>query len=259
MKKQQHKYRLKISKPKKEDYTLGGFSLVPKEVLQKDRDWTAYLPIKEFQDINNIEPYACVAFTVLNCVEILIKRKYGEDVNYSDRFLAAVSGTKEGGNSPQTVCEFLRKVGVVPQELWPFNKSIDSFKKFYTPLPPKLYELAKEFNEKWDFKHEYVDGKDIDDALLYSPLLISVYAWIKEGSLYVKPRGKKDNHATTYVRRTVDSRVVFDSYDADLKDVDLNALPMVAKRFWIKKKEVTSKFTSLIKLWTTLRNIFIRP
>src|SRR3990167_4962175 len=96
-------YGLIIEKPQKEDYIFGA-SPLPYEELQPDGDWTSFLPYKEIQNLNGIEPYACVSFTILNCVEILIKRKYGKDTNWADRFLAANSGTKEGGNSPNVVC-----------------------------------------------------------------------------------------------------------------------------------------------------------
>ena len=137
-------YGLKIN-PITPDNHIFGSGAVPFEIIRPDGDWTNSLVQKEFQNLNQIEPYACVAFTILNCVEILIKEKYGEERNYSDRFLAAVSGTKEGGNDPHIVCEFLRKVGVVLQEIWPFDETITTFEKFYEPLPPKLYELAQEF------------------------------------------------------------------------------------------------------------------
>ena len=120
-------FGLKIDYPKASDYVLGGISPVPKENLQPDKDWTLFLPDTEKQN-KGFETYACVSFTILNCVEMLILRKYGIKKNYADRFLAAVSGTKDGGNSPQVVCEFLRKIGIVPEELWLFES--DSFEKF---------------------------------------------------------------------------------------------------------------------------------
>ena len=144
-------YGLKYDQPDSSHWVFGGGN-VPMEVLQPDKNWRNFLPKHEIQN-QGIETYACVTFTLLNCLEILIKRQYGEERNYSDRFLAAVSGTKEGGNSPQVVCEFLRKVGVIPEELWPFNDK--SFQDYYSPIPPKLYELAREFNEEWDFRHEF--------------------------------------------------------------------------------------------------------
>jgi len=227
-------YGLIIDERKPADYVLGAFTKLPEEVLQENGDWTDYLPLEEKQNIG-LESMACVTFTILNCVEILIKRKYGEERNYSDRFLAAVSGTTKNGNSPQQVAEFLRKVGVVKEDVYPFNAS--GFDDFYKPLSPKLYELAKEFNEEWDFMHEFVEGKDIDTAITYSPLLISVAAWFNDNGIYYRPKGMKDNHATTYVKSMPDYRLVFDSYDSHLKKVHPGALPMVAKRFWIEKKK----------------------
>lgn len=244
-------YRLILDYPQQGDYVetkLGGSSPLSSKILQEDMDWTPFLPNKELQNFGIIEPYACVAFTILNCVEILAKKQYNEDVNYSDRFLAAISGTKEGGNSPHVVAEFLRKVGVVPQELWPYDETIASFEEFYKPIPPKLYELAREFNKKWDFKHSFVEPELIDEALKRSPLLISVYAWRQQGDIYIKPSGVIDNHATTYVKRKTNSRLVFDTYDSILKDVDLNHVPTIIKRFELVKKTNSKCW---LKRWLT--------
>ena len=246
-------YGLKFDEIKKEDYIFGG-GQVPKEILQPDGDWSSFLPAKEFQNLNGVEPYACVTFTLLNCVETLIKRKYGLDRNYSDRFLAAISGTKEGGNSPQTVCEFLRKIGVVSQETWPFGPEITTFEAFYSPIPPKLQALASEFNAEWDFLHDYVPTghKDITEALKCSPLLISVSAWYENNGIYYRPEGMQDNHATTmFYERNGEFRRVFDSYDnPHIKDVAWANIPMVVKRFWVQKKEKKST------IWDFLRSLF---
>lgn len=255
------KYGFKLDEIKPEDYIFGG-GKIPTEILQSDSDWTSYLPEKEYQNLNNIEPYACVTFTVLNCVEILIKRQYGEDKNYSDRFLAAISGTKEGGNSPQIVCEFLRKIGVVPQDLWPFDSSINTFEKFYSPIPPKLYELAKEFNEEWDFRHEYVptNKESISAAIQSSPLLVSVPAWNERNGKYYRPDGVPDNHATTMVyERLGDFRRIFDSYadgagDPAIKDIEWEMMPTVIKRFWIKKRKDV-QIEQLNLLWQILNKM----
>ena len=86
-----------ISEPKGTDFIFGA-GKIPEVVLQPNGDWTDFLTTKEFQAPYNFETYACVTFTILNCIEILIKRQYGIEKNYSDRFLAIVSGTKNPGN-----------------------------------------------------------------------------------------------------------------------------------------------------------------
>ena len=196
------KYGLLFEKPKKEDYVFGAFSLVP--------------------------------------FEILIYKKYGLRRNYSDRFLATVVGTRGKGATPQEVCEFLRKIGVVSQETWPFDESINTEDRFFAKSPPKLYELAAEFNREWNFKHEYVPSEhnEISKALTSSPLLISVYGWKERNGKFYRPSGVKDNHATTmFYQRDGEFRRVFDSYDyPHIKDVEWESVPKVVKRFWIEKK-----------------------
>src|SRR3990167_265905 len=238
-------YGYKPNVPKKENYVFGSiFSPVPFEEINPSGDWTSDLPVTEAQNLNLIEPYACVTFTILNCIEILIKKKYGLDRNYSDRFLAAVSDTKEGGNTPDQVCEFLRKIGVVPEELLPFSSDIDSFDKYYAPISPKLYELARDFLTEWDFKYEDVpdNNQAILKALKCSPLGLAVTAWFQRGSKYYKPEKWPDNHFTTLIKaESGDYKRVFDSYadgegDPYLKDVEWETPHSAIKRFYIKKK-----------------------
>lgn len=234
-------YGLKLDKQEPQDYVFG--AVLPTEILQQDGDWSDHLPVKEFQNLNGVEPYACVSYTLLNCVEILIKRKYGVEKNYSERFLAAISGTKEGGNSPKTVAEFLRKIGVVPQEIWPFDTSIDTFEKFYSPVPAKIYQIAEEFRKEFDFKYEFVPSNhtSITRALKSSPLLISVSAWFEndKGQFY-RPDGMTDNHATTlFVEKEGEYMRVFDSYDRPvIKDIVWTAIPQQVMSFKIAKKSV---------------------
>lgn len=251
-------YGLKLDAPKPEDYIFGG-GMMPYEVLEPDGDWSDSLPVTERQDLNGIEPSACVTFTVLNCVEMLIKKKYGITVNYSDRFLASISGTKEGGNSPQVVCEFLRKIGVVPEEVLPFDSTIDTFDKFYAGIPASLIKLAEEFKKNWDFTHEYVPTlpNEITKALRSSPLLISVSAWFKnhETGLYERPPGMVDNHATTLISERIgEFRRVFDSYgDPYIKDIRYSDMPMQIKRFHIEKRVPKKTLLDIIKvLWQKL-------
>lgn len=248
----QYNYGLKFDRPDPEHYVFGASS-IPFEILQEDGDWTPYLPVQEFQNLNGIETYACATVTLLNCVEILIKKQYGIERNYSDRFLANISGTKEGGNSPQVVCEFLRKIGVVEQDKWPFGPDINTFEKFYSPIPQALQELAKEFTDEWDFKHEFVPPiiTEIQKALQCSPLMISVYAWVRDqNNLYYNPH-MTDNHATTLIKLVPDvCKVVFDSYDPVIKDLKWSDTPTIVKRFYIKKKIVAPKnywFVDIIK------------
>jgi len=225
---------------KPEDYIFGGGRL-PMEEIQPDGYWTNSLPVVEIQELHGVEPYGCVSFTILTSVEILIKEKYDLERNYSDRFLAAISGTRERkGNSPGNVADVLKHKGVVLQDVWPFNKDINTYEKFYGEIPQNIIDLAKEFNEEWDFGYERVPSNPeaISAALKCSPLLISVYAWTKnDKGLYYRPEGYSDIHATTMIaEREGEYRRVFDTYEPHIKDYDWNSMPIQVMRFWIEKK-----------------------
>ena len=117
-------------------------------------------------------------------------------------------------------------------------------------MPPKLYELAREFNEKWDFKHEFVPNnpESIRQALKSSPLGASVPAWYQIGEKYYRPNNIADNHFTTLIKENT----VFDSYDSVIKTLDENLRHNVIKRFYIKKKSTNTK-----TWWQTLwHNLF---
>lgn len=236
-----NKYGLKLDIIQPEDWRFGSMGT---EAINPSGDWTAFLPVKEFQNLNGIEPYACVLFTLLNCVETLIKYIYGEERNYSDRFLATLVNTRNGGCSPKDACEVLRKMGVVPQDVWPFDASIDTADKFFAPVPDEVMAIAEEFIKEWEFNYEFVpsDNASITAALKCSPLLFSVAAWFVKAdeNIYYRPEGMTDNHATTcFSERVGEYRRMFDSYDMPrIKDYDYVVSPLQVMRFRIKKREV---------------------
>lgn len=221
--------------PSDDDYVFG--AALPMQVLQENGSWRYWLPVTEFQDMNDIEPSACVSFTVLNCVEILIKKQYGISTNWSDRYLAAISDTTRAGNTPRKVIDTLRKKGVVDQDSWGFDGTIDSFEKFYQKPPSALIGIAREFLEDWEVSYEEVPHDQISEALKTSPLLLSVAAWFeyKDGHYY-RPDGVQDNHATTLVGETSDHWIVFDSYPPNIKYYK-KVKPLACKRFRVTRRE----------------------
>ena len=243
--------------PSEKDYVFGA-SGVPMTVLVEDGDWTPYLPDKEYQNLNGVEPYACVTFTILNAVETLIFKQYGIRKNFSDRFLAAISGTKEQqGNSPREVGDALRKHGVTLEEVWPFSSDVSTYETYYAEIPDEARKIAKEFTDEWVFSYESVPTNPdaISAALKCSPLLMSVYAWLEgPDGRYIRPQGYSDIHATTlFYERQGEFRRVFDTYadglgDPAIKDVHWDAMPEVVKRFYIKKRDKALEISLLSQL-----------
>lgn len=208
-----------------EDYVFGSFiSPTPKDILQSDGDWTPYLPVDEFQNLNGIEPQSCTCFGTLSAVEILIKRKYGHDKNYSDRWLAKYAGidpTKGGGN-PHTVAETLRKKGSPYQEKWDVTPDVTTVEGYYQDPPRSLEtEARRDFIDQYTFLHEYVgpSKEQVLQALKLSPLGVSVAAWFEQDGVYYKPTGMNENHWCVCYGYDAekDAWRIFDSYDNSRK------------------------------------------
>lgn len=177
-------------------------------------------------------------------------------MNFSDRFLAKASGTTKNGASLGQVCETLRKVGVPIEERYPWTDDVDTWEEYYQPIPPKLFDNAKEdFLDKFSFRHEYVnaDEHSIKEALKRSPLVFAVYAWAEKDGVNYKPKGAMENHAVVcYGWEQVGDEVhwkIFDSYDNFTKLY--SDLPLIVKRFEIKKSTYGGKlsYKDILKKW----------
>lgn len=199
------------------DYILGGIVQLKGVPLVPTGQWDAYLPEIENQSRDGFEPYACVSYAILNAVEMLIKKVYGSDENFSDRFLAYSTGTQaKQGNDPTTVCTFLGRKGDVHEADWPYDS-----KNFYATPPQPLYTLAKEFIAHYKYDNQWVPATPIAmiDALTRSPLTVAGFAWQSNNDgLYYWPDGAMADHYFViygYVRNQ--HWLAFDTYDNNYK------------------------------------------
>ena len=238
-----------------EDYVLGSQSKLPVLILQENQDWTAHLPEKELQAARGFEPSACVAYTLLNCAEILVKKIYKEARNWADRALAKLTDTdKKGGNSFKAGADFLRNRGALPEELWP--NDANSFEEYYKELPQETLDVLHEFTDEFDFGYERVEIKDIPQALKLSPLAIAVAAWWQdENGNFYKPQGVTEGHATTLFKYEDGVYYCFDTYDSPHIKKYISE-PSVAYRFHIEKKTNVQAQLSLIQsIINALKNV----
>lgn len=246
-------------------YFLGA-GLVPQVVLQPNSDWTDSLPETEKQR-RQFETFNCTSFNTLNAIEMLMFKKFGQRVNYSDRWVGIVAGTsaKKGGNDPHVVCEAIRKHGLIPEEMLPYTDDLKTAEEYYS-FKGADEEACKRAGEEWkrqyEFKHEWVfkQNQPLEEkmnnmkvALKYSPLALSVYAWEKSGEVYIS--GGRENHWTSKFAQPKYSNI-FDSYDPFIKAVDQNF--SFCKRFSIEKqatKEEIGGFIQILKgmlIWLNL-------
>lgn len=135
------------------DY-IGG--TLPYEIVNPSGDWAAYLPDPEWQTTAKTDTMACVSFSALNCIETLVYFHTGKKVNFSDRFLAYMSGTTIHGNFLFKVADSIRKDGLILQEEWKTEPDMD-WATYYAVPPIELINKAKKFLDEWIVNYEFID------------------------------------------------------------------------------------------------------
>lgn len=136
-----------IIEHKPTDYIAG---VLPYEVVNPTGDWENYLPSQEKQVFNFVDSMACVTFSALNCIETQYKFLTGQDINFSDRFIAKLSGTTRQGNTIQRVLDTIRKYGLVLEENWPTSPDF-IWEEYYAEIPSFVLAKAKKYNIGYEF------------------------------------------------------------------------------------------------------------
>lgn len=206
-------------KPLKKDYKIGASPIV-EEVLQENGCWDDYLPEVEKQKrYGGEDKMACVTFSALNTLEILHKRKYNVEKNWSDRFTAKISGTTKTGNNLRNVAESIRKDGLVDEKDWGWEESWD---EYYKEIPNEIKQKGKDFLNNYLINYEWVPDvspSSLVSALKYAPLQVVVY-WnaVDDDELYFADRKHAGNHAVSlYGYIPGYCWKIFDHYDQYLK------------------------------------------
>lgn len=244
------------------------------QALQADGQWDAFLPPREQQFNASFDTMSCVSFANLNVVEMLIRRLFGEQKEYADRFLSRASGTTQNGNSPTRVAETLRLNGVVDEPVWPWN-NITSWADFAADIPKSIYDQAKKWG--YDFNHEFVPSNptSMKAALPFGPLSVSVVGWVRDADGYFyKPEGQRDGHMTViygYVDgkfwKCLDTYNIAGEGDSVLKKIRWDTNFEMVKRFSIRKQEEVDAeltvFQTLLKyglsaFWSRFVELFQR-
>lgn len=254
-----------------EHYVLGGYTKLKGQILNFSGDWFSYLPKVEVQHTKDFDTFGCVSFGVLNQIEMIYKLLTGKERNYSDRYTYITSKTiPNGGNSPHIVLESIRKsAGLLLEELLPFDNSIRTIEQFNSPRP-MTKELLEKGQDWWlenSLGHEWVfTGNEplkerqerLLSALKYSPVGISVYAWVYDSDKrwYVKPYGVFDNHYTIVIKRRDDGAwIVFDSYEENTKVLDPNYNFGTAKVIYINPSIIVPLFQRILDVFAKILNI----
>lgn len=234
--------------PSEKDYVFGAGNAPIDEVLPTG-NWREVDLLPERQS-KQFDTFGCTNFTTLNALECLLKIKFKEWHNKSERFNYIDSGTAPGrGNTPKNAADSIRKKGTIPESELPFDDSIDTIEKFSSPnpLPIELYRKAEEFLKEYEFKYDFlptengqVSRETLRKALKCSPIGIAVYAWAEKDGVYVRAGG--DVHFTLLVNVKESGELeVFDSYEPFYKTLSADFPIYIAQRYYLRKKTEEEK------------------
>ncbi len=214
-----------------EDYIFG--ASLPREVISQDGTWN--IPVYEPQ-AKKYETWGCTVWGGQNQIEMYMKKVFGFEPNYDERFNYILAGVDVGGTNPQDAYESFRKDGLIDDQ--PQPDTFDEFKdKSYITVDKRV--KGQHWLNKYVIKHEWIKKPTMDDiinALPYSPIALGVTAWHEKDGVYVD-RGERNNHwcvafaPTTYKgRKTVK---IFDSYDQSVKTLHPDHAISIAKRIYL--------------------------
>lgn len=157
------------------DYIAG---TLPFEERKPDGDWTSSCPPGEWQYKDGQDLMACVTFSALNSIEAQELHLTGKQVNYSDRWIAKMSGTTKQGNYLYKVADTIRESGLVTEEDYPTTSY--AWDEYYADIPEPLLSQLKEKGQQWLATHQVnyewltVNDWNLDHHLKHAPIQVVI-------------------------------------------------------------------------------------
>lgn len=212
------------------DYLAGAFSFVSWEERLKTGNWRPFLPPGERQFNGTIDTMACVTFSALNSIETQEKFLTGKQPNYSDRWIAKMSGTTHEGNYLYKVADAIRKYGLVLEEDYSFVSGM-TWDEYYTDIPEaKMNELlakGKAWLDEWSALSEFltVSKDSFLRHLKHAPIQVTIPGHAIEHFLF------EEQDVVNY----------FDTYNPFEKQIGLPTIQSALK-IVLTPKTVTKRF-----------------
>ena len=212
------------------DYVAGKASGIEFEDRVSDTNHTPYLPDEERQHINGVETMSCVTFSALNDCEIggnylLAHNRFSDEArtfflnhgyivngkfNFSDKFIAILSGTTKDGNYLTKVLDTIRTVGLIPESMLPAGNP-KTFEEYHNPaqITQAMLDLGKEslkyllVQYEWVYIPEMAKGETIDQlhSRIYTQMRQAPFQLAKNGhatALYMAVYKNKWGQFETY-------------------------------------------------------------
>lgn len=185
---------------------------IPYEVRLESGDWRPYAPVHEKQK-DPLETMACVTFSFNNCLETQYKF-FGREINFSDRFLAKMSGTTQDGNYLDKVADTARKVGLVTEAQYPNNPKATTWAVYYREIPDDIKRQA--IPQPIQYEGVDISLENLKKHLKQSPIQITIPA-------------PHPNHAVTLVYIEGTTAYYLDHYNYQIKEIEVSKISTALK------------------------------
>lgn len=165
---------------KDSDYIAG---VLPYFVRVLDGNWTPWIPQGEKQYNKAADSMSCVSFAETSSIETQEKFLTGFAPNYSDRWVAKVSGTTREGNYLWKVADTIKEYGLVWEEHYPQPIAPWTFDEWMSDIPPELLARLKQKGQEWKWwwtiQYEWVNlhtnpTENILKALRQCPVIMII-------------------------------------------------------------------------------------
>lgn len=188
-----------------DQYVLGASKVRHEGLMKYGHGWGDYLPLGETQS-RKIDAQSCPVGGWNNIIEAIGNFKFNKGLvgwkkfqdNLSERYAAIAMGMNGNGGNPHVAAEFIRYItGCLPEAFLPFNDSIDTLGKYFSPkpLPYSLFKYGYAWMQKYDFRHQWViTGQEtlsekqaiMKEWLQDGPIGVAGYAWSRhaDGKYY---------------------------------------------------------------------------
>jgi len=246
-----------FEKENTKDYILGANSPLknPPVMFNDGHGWSSFRKGGEMQFNDKFDTFSCVVFSIGKALVAYLAKRYGIITSVAEMFNAFFADTIPGvGTTVRKGMESYRKYGWVKDEVYPFTA--ETTKKQYFSRPPLEIQIkAKGKLTKWKVNWEAIDRsgnvshKKIKDALRYTPVICSGYAWASQNGIY-KDYGNTPNHlflVDDWADNEKYDLLAYDSYPADRK-FDTNSKP----------EEFVKKLSKDYRIWSAHR-IWLEP
>lgn len=167
------------------DFVAGSETGAVPVALDAGAQYDLFLPDEETQYRNLEDVFACVSFSALNNLEIIFNYKLSHNlfskanaqwlidngyvdhmtgkVNFSDRYIAKLSGTTQNGNSLGAVGDAIINNGLVPEALWPWPVEMtdamtpdQKWNLYYATVPASVQALGAQFKARFSPSYQWI-------------------------------------------------------------------------------------------------------